>query len=135
MQVTVHSRVPIPFTLLQSLVLIALDLGLQKGKRCHLFIIMSVLLRVGFYALLRPGEIFGLRRAHVQIVMADNKKVAIISIISPKTRRVFGRSQYVLVSDVTAVLWLEWLIEGLSPSIKLWPGDGVSFRRILSSKM
>ena len=124
LQVTTKSRVPIPILILKAMVLKCLDVGLEGGRRAHSFFIMSVLLRIAFYGLLRPGELFHLLRSHIQIVTTDLQKVAIISIIAPKTRRVFGRSQYVLIKDSATVGWIEWLIEGLPLGTRIWPGDG-----------
>lgn len=71
--------------------------------------IFSVLIEVGFFCLLRPGEIFRLR--HSDIAMPNNfvlcEKHAAIRIISPKNRRQFGDSQFVLLRNRNAIAWLE----------------------------
>jgi len=134
MERKVSSRTPIPYVLLQGLVLKCLDMGLSRGRWSGHYIIMSVLLRVGFYGLLRAGEIYALRKRHIMVVTTTNgSKVVILAVEDPKTKHVFGRSQFVLIRDEATIKWVEWLISGLHLNTKLWPGDGNSFRRLLKS--
>lgn len=133
LQMKSKSRVPIPFLLLQSLVIKALDLGLNGGRFAHYYFCISVLLRVGFYGLLRPGELFALRCGHVQLINTKGELVVVLSIIKPKTRASFGRSQYVLIRDPPTVAWVRWLIRDLHSNTKLWPSDGPCFRKVLKA--
>lgn len=71
--------------------------------------IFSVLVEVGFFCLLRPGEI--LRLCHSDIALPNNfvlcEKHAAVRILSPKNRRQFGDSQFVLLKNRNAISWLE----------------------------
>ena len=70
--------------------------------------VFSVLIEVGFFCLLRPGEI--LRLCHSDIAMPNNfvlcEKHAAVRILSPKNRRQFGDSQFVLLKNRNAISWL-----------------------------
>ena len=70
--------------------------------------IFSVLVEVGFFCLLRPGEI--LRLCHADIALPNNfvlcEKHAAVRILSPKNRRQFGDSQFVLLKNRNAISWL-----------------------------
>ena len=59
------SRVPITFELLRAMSVMAFALGLSSGTEAHLFMMFSILIRVGFFGLLRPVEICNFRAQDV----------------------------------------------------------------------
>ena len=134
MSLTVQSRVPFTSQILDTLFLKAVDLGLGKtGGAAHWFS-LAVLIKVGFFGVLRAGEVFQLRVGHVHFIKhVSLSPVAILAIVSPKTKAVFGRSQFVIVKDEATVCWLEWLCAGLPKQTKLWPSDGPKFRKMLKT--
>lgn len=132
LQTKLSSRVPLPHFALEALCLKAWDMGLGGGSEVILWVCACVLLRVGFYGLLRSGELCALRRDCVSIVrLAGKAPLAIIAVIKPKTRAVYGRSQFVVIREPGTVLWLEWLCEGVQGRLKLWPSTPWRFRKIL----
>jgi len=128
----VTSRTPIPLLLLQGICLKCLDIGAAGNRWAGHYFIMSVLLRIGFFGLLRAGELFALRRRHLMFSRtSSNAWVLVVSVVDPKTRAVFGRSQYVLIRDAPTVAWAFWLTRGLGENVKLWQGSGANFRKLL----
>ena len=81
----------------------------KNHKLRQAWTVFSVLIEVGFFCLLRPGEILRLR--HSDIAMPNNfvlcEKHAAIRIVSPKNRRQFGDNQSVLLRNRNAISWLE----------------------------
>ena len=123
-------RVPMPVDVLMALFTLGLDLWLSAVGP-PLLLPLVVLSRVGFYGLLRPGELFGLKRCDVLIQLdhADGP-VAVLVLRRPKNRAAMGRQQFSLVRDPRTVAWLAWLVQDLADSANLWPSTGVKFRTL-----
>eukprot|EP00973_Karenia_brevis_P090884 12404814-Karenia_brevis.AAC.1 len=67
-----------------------------------------VLIRIGFLALLRPGEIVQLRREDVGICEdPTGSKVAVLIIRQPQNRASLGMTHCAVVRDACSVRWLE----------------------------
>ena len=93
---------------------------------------MSVLLEVGFFSLLRPGELLNLTRQLVSLpgqLLGNAVQYAVVGILSPKNRRQLGRFQFAVCRSQNSTKWLAWLCHGLHPSERLWAGTGSDFRR------
>ena len=136
-----HTSMRVPFTLplLRCCFVACLRKGLLENiARRHLWIPLGVALLVGFDALLRPAELFNLKRADVvlptdQLFGYDAKAVVIIR--DPKTKSAMGRNQFGLVSDRVALGWLTWLCDGLPPALKLFPSGAQVGRTLLTSAL
>ena len=105
----------------------ALDLGMRSfGNTRHLWFALAILIRLGFYGLLRPGEGAKLKRSDIMIVQPFMKPcVAVVAISAPKTQRVLGagRSQFTTIRDTATVNWLAAFVAKMSPDQKLWPSS------------
>ena len=93
---------------------------------------------MGSDALLRPAELFNLKRATVVLPTVhqcgyDAKAVVIIR--DPKTKSAMGRNQFGLVSDRVALGWLTWLCDGLPPALKLFRSGAQVGRTLLTSAL
>ncbi len=87
------------------------------------WLLFSILLELGFYALLRPGELTAL--TSIQICCSefgeDGPGWASLAILRPKNRRFMGRLQYACVRSVRVSQWLAVLTR-LAPGRRvLWP--------------
>ena len=73
------------------------------------WVLFSALIELGFFCLLRPGEIFRLK--HCDVAMPSGltlcEQHAAIKIVSPKNRRQFGESQFVLLCNRNTIGWLK----------------------------
>ena len=127
-------RAPLPITLLVAMICQSRILGYQseieQDKR--LWWIFSVLIGVGFFGLLRPGEIFNMRCEDVSLPNAISlgSPFAVLRIRSPKNARQMGRHQYTTVKHPDVGDWLVWLIHDRKTSgSAVWPGSQQKFRR------
>jgi len=92
---------------------------------------MAVLIRLGFFGLLRPGEIGKLKRRDLKLgTLADGMQVAIVALIDPKNRAAMGRAQFTTISDPGTVRWLAWYIEQVPGHCNLWPYNLQKFREL-----
>eukprot|EP00973_Karenia_brevis_P012371 1680267-Karenia_brevis.AAC.1 len=124
-------RIPLPFILLQAMFIMCLELGFKGGANKGHFFCMAVLIRIGFFGMMRPGELVGLRGSDVTIVdQGVSCPTAVLIIRRPKTKDTFGRTQFSTVTDICSIKWLRWLVWDLAPYTKLWAGSTGSFRRI-----
>ena len=91
----------------------------------------------GFY-LLRPKEMFGLRRRHARVpgplsLVSDD--VAVLTVLDPKNRAAMGRLQVRAVRDSCSICWLQWLVQDLAPDDLLWGAGANTFSRLLASAL
>lgn len=120
--------------MLHFLFLTALDWAMSDRRMAHLLWPFDVLLLVGFEALLRPGELAGLRVGDVRPPgPLDAKKQAVLAIRSPKTKFFYGRAQFALVASEHVVSWLAWLIHGLPRHSKIFPSSLERFRALFKA--
>ena len=134
-----QSRVPLPFDILQAMVLTALGMALQSFLSPSLLWTSAVLIQVGFCGLLRPKEIVNLRRCDVIFsddtgLFSQNSEVskAVLRIRTPKNRAHWGFQQFVVIETPSVVAWQQWLVSGLLPNQKLWPSSQDRFRKVFS---
>ena len=132
-----HNRLPLDKMLLDFMSAVALSWGLEDDSKALHLIAFSVLIKVGFHALLRPGELIGLRAKDVNVSeLWDARQYLVIAIASPKTRRFGGGHQHVFIRDPSCVAWMRWRTKDLHPIVKLWPSTSHMYRawfsRVLS---
>jgi hypothetical protein len=119
--------------LIKYLFAVALSWSFDDPRLAHLLVPFAVLIRVGFFCLLRPGELTSLLAGDVMISFAlDKCKQAIIAIRDPKTRNFMGRAQFALLNDDCTIKWLEWLLTSVPATMKLWPSNTATFRSIFN---
>jgi hypothetical protein len=133
-------RVPFPASVLLYAFLVSLQMamGAGSGSLSRRWATVGCLLRLAFFALLRPGEALKLRPADLHFgTDPSGAPVLIVAIKAPKTRRVIGagRNQSVLVKDLGTVLWLRYIVIGLDPSKPLWGLSQGAFRQHFLSLM
>lgn len=58
--------------------------------------------------------------------------LAVVACKDPKNRLHFGRSQFAVLREPSAVAWLRWLCKGLPPECKLFPAGLPAFRRLFT---
>ena len=125
LSITKSNRTPCPLLVVKAIFGVGLSWGLEDSGLAHFIIPLIILIRVGFWCLLRPGEM-------LQLTVGDilfHNDVAVITIRQPKNRRYFGRSQFAVLRDVPSVLWLKWLCKDLPPSVRLFPSNANVFRK------
>ena len=79
----------------------------------------GVALRLGFWGLLRPKELFGAFRKHLRLPLGaafGSLEVAVLSVVEPKNRAFASRVQVRMVKDPPSVRWLCWACVGAPPS-------------------
>ena len=91
---------------------------------------------LGFHALLRPGELLGLRAIHVtfgkRLADLEDSALGMVTVIKPKTRRTAARIQHVLLEESRLCALLE-LWKRLTPSGPLFNFTEATFARRLRS--
>ena len=127
-------RTPLPLDLVPVLFLRALELARAEATRAEgwPWLSLAVLIRTGFFGLLRPGEITKLKRRDVQIVLkSGSPPLALIALRDPKTSYVEGAGahQFVCIREVATVQWLAYFVAGLKPEEPLWPRAKEVFTR------
>ena len=129
-------RVPISRILLDVVFLTALDLAVRSedSRKKLLLQALAVLVRTGFSALLRPGELLRLVTTDVEFVTPPgNNLMAVIAIADPKTRWVqgAGRSQFSTVRDASVASWLQHWVSSRERGRPLWPASRSAFSALL----
>ena len=115
-----------------------LALGLARGhartsKKCkeqQIWYVFATLMEVGLLCMLRPGELLTLTHKDLALpgsfVVAKGR--AALRITSPKNRRQFGESQFVLVKNCNTIFWMTQMHQpGCSKT--LWPSTAREFGR------
>ena len=98
----------------------------------ELWFSFAVALRVGWFCMLRPGEIYKTQSRDVRLPHASlGPRVAVVSIREPKNRNFMGRAQVSLTRDETTIGWLAWLVCGLPADGRLWFGSPGQFPQCL----
>ena len=129
----VRNRPPLPLDLLKAMSAVALSWGLDSRRLAHLLIPFSVLIRVGFFGLLRVGELCRLTVADVLFpALGDSHNRVVLVLKGPKNKAHMGRNQFALLDDDGCIQWLRWLVRGLLPNTRLWPSTSVQLRHVFS---
>ena len=115
-------RSPIPVLVVWALMTLALS---QHGVQ------LAALLAVTFHALLRPGEACRLTRQDIMLPgdRGWHVQVGMVVIRSPKTARVGGKVQHVILHDPMVLLMCQWAWLGWPTSEKLWSWNLVELSR------
>ena len=106
-------RAPLPLLWLQAFVVTALSFRSWR---------MASALLLGFFALLRPAELYGLRRS--DILMETEHFMGhfiLVRVLEPKSRWKGARQQYVRVDHPLVVQALQVLLGRLSMQDLIWP--------------
>lgn len=88
---------------------------------------------MGFFALLRPGELFGLTEPDVALpnALSLGASFAVLKIRQPKNARQLGVQQYAEVRHPDAINWLTWLTcRRRKMGGPLWGSTASRFRRM-----
>jgi len=126
-------RTPIllPVVLALSALSKAWALG-TSGLDSYLWFAVGVLAEVGFFGLLRPKELLGLRLEDVsfpEVLLSLAERYGIGRIDNPKNRRQFGRVQFAVIRSEHSTAWLQWLSRGLLQSDFFWPSTAAEYRK------
>jgi hypothetical protein len=126
-------RVPLFLPALLSMAVVARLLARSaQGTSGYKWMAASVLLEVGFFSLLRPGEMFALTRQLVSLpgqLLGNAAAFAVVGIIGPKNKKQLGKYQFSVCRSANATAWLTWFCDGLLPCERLWPGTAKDFRK------
>ena len=128
-------RTPLPLALLIAMIcqarLVAMKAGTSRLKS-EKWLRVSALLGLGFFGLLRPGELLNLQRRQVNLPnsLTFALPAITISIVKPKNFRHLGTSQFTTVSQPDVCNWMVWCCSGLQPHEMLWEQSHAEFRRI-----
>ena len=84
---------------------------------------LGCLLAVGFYGMLRPGELAALTPELVRGPSGapHEEPWAIVAIRRPKNKRAMGRVQFATIRDEATTRWLAWITAEHRPLDPLWP--------------
>lgn len=139
LEVPVKNRIPMPVDVLELLFVCALMLACAHASiKRRQWAVLAIVLRIGFFGLLRPGELLCLVVGDVYVCEVLGQYQLVVTIRNPKTRKWLGRRQHVLISDVCTCVWVKWLIQGRSSDEPLWPwGESVArslFRTLCRSR-
>ena len=128
-------RTPLPLALLIAMIcqarLVAMEAETGRSKS-EKMLRVSALLGLGFFGLLRPGELLNLQRRHVNLPnsLTFALPAITISIIKPKNFRQLGTSQFTTVSQPDVCNWVVWCCSDLQPHEMLWKHSHTEFRRL-----
>ena len=134
-QVTWRPRTPWPWDLLMMFFLRCLSLAKEATNplTARFWYTIGCLVRLSFFALLRPAEMLGLSPGDIQIISEDDyDPVLVVAIVDPKNQRAegAGRTQMATVHDLGTVRWMSWLINNWPQDVPLWPYGRAKFYRL-----
>ena len=121
------NRLPLLLEIMRAMFVVAVSWAGENPPGWPYMLPFAILLRVGFWCLLRPGEIIRLRRCDVRFVNRPRRPLAILAITHPKNRQFLGRAQFTILHSGRASAWLYWLCDGMEASLKLWPSSHHQF--------
>jgi hypothetical protein len=95
---------------------------------------LSVFLDVGFFGLLRPGELQPLCRMLISLpgdVAGWDQEFAVVAICESENYRPLGRFQFATIRNARASRWSAWLCRDPPEHIRLWPASPALLREML----
>ena len=135
MHLPVQSRVPLRVELVCALSYAAVLHGCCLDvPRCGLWLRFAAVLRLGFFALLRPKEIYRLLVGDVMVPRLGTHSLlqcVVATIREPKNRAPGGRIQVRMLREPAAVRWITWLLQDARESELVWPHGPEGFGRAL----
>jgi hypothetical protein len=139
LQRPVSSRVPMRIEIMTALChYSALAACKLDQARSALWMSFATVVRVGFFGLLRPKELFALTPSVIRLptkVSFPSARVATITVVDPKNKGALGRVQVRIIRDPSCIAWLCWLCRGLPPGHRLWPGSRALFCKMLKTAL
>ena len=128
-------RSPLPIVLLVSMICKARLLSevTSDSKTRRRWLVFSSLIGLGFFGMLRPGEIFNLRCGDIGIPnqLSFGAPCITIRISKPKNFRQLGHSQFVVVSQPDICNWVTWICSvSKNSDERLWDASPTEFRRM-----
>lgn len=128
-------RAPLPlplliaFSCMSRMKSVEVGLDTASGQKWLKF---GALLGLGFFGLLRPGELLSLQRRHLDL---PNSLIfalpsITVSITKPKNFRQLGTCQFASVSHPDICNWIVWCCKDLKADQLLWPHSHAEFRRL-----
>lgn len=125
-------RAPVPLTLLMTIVCRAMLLSEEadRSAEVHRWRSFGALVLVGFFGLLRPGELLGLKSQDAVLpnTWSLGSDFAVIRLNRPKNSRQMGIQQYVEIRHPDAINWLSWLKSVRAADSALWDSAPNRFR-------
>lgn len=127
-------RPPVPVALLMAIVCRAM-LRSEKcdhGREAVRWRAFGTLVLLGFYGLLRPGELLGLKASDAvpPNSWSLGNDFAVIRLERPKNSRQMGVQQYVEIRHPDAINWLSWLKNERPTNAALWDSTANRFRNM-----
>ena len=126
----VRVRPPLPLSVLAAFVVFARAQACVAEAGRHEWLRFAVALELGFFGLLRPGEILQLRACSISL--PDSWIFAPVGVVvrieAPKNRRHMSRHQFVLVEHAPCCHALQSILPHLRPQDQLWPWGPRRFR-------
>ena len=127
-------RSPIPIALLMGMLCRArINSEIATSRiESRKWMIFSVLVSLGFFGVLRPGELLALRKR--DITLPNNISLSLpcitIGLERPKNFRQLGARQFTSVYHIPTCEWTAWLCSTLEkPEEPLWPTTANEFRK------
>jgi hypothetical protein len=135
----VRSRTPLPAVLLEAIVRFSVfaAVALEPWKAV-IWWPFGVAMMTAFHGLLRPGELWKLRRCDVRVPGTRSllaAPIVVLTIREPKNRHFAGRLQVRSIREPEVISWISWLLEGAPPETLLWPHGPRTFRLCLEQAL
>ncbi len=127
-------RPPLPISLLIAISCKARQLGFKAGdiRLTEMWWRFAALVQLGFFAMLRPGELLQLKKSDVglpnSLSLGSNHVVTKIS--HPKNSRQMGIQQFALLRHPDSINWVVWLVDQQSDDGLLWKHGAQKFRKM-----
>lgn len=128
-------RAPLPVALLVALICQARDIAwkAESWKLEHMWYSFAALLGLGFFSLLRPGELLALTVGDISLPnsLSLGSSHLVVRIKTPKNSRQMGLNQFSSVQHPHVVNWISWLVSTKErANDKLWPFSPQKFRQL-----
>ena len=113
-----EARTPLPHSVLLACKAIALAWNWPR---------VALLLHLGFFCLLRPGELFALRRGDILLNTTAAGVDWLIRIAKSKSWSRSAKSQYAKLDAAQSCEFCVHFVGNMSPSVRLWPASPSAF--------
>ena len=128
-------RSPLPIVLLVGMICKSRLLAeiSSSSKTRQRWLVFSSLIGLGFFGMLRPGEIFNLHGSDIGIPnqLSFGAPCITVRIAKPKNFRQLGHSQFIVVSQPDVCNWITWACSELKQHDgRLWDSSPAEFRRM-----